>query len=109
MRIGRAQAAIHRCDVADDAAFLDVREQDLAAIGRIDVDAHLAVDDQVHVAAGGMTGSTFSTQLLGSSREYEYQVDGERLLLVTRPPTATPPPPGATVKVESESARVPCP
>ncbi|MCG2593974.1 hypothetical protein LZ009_14425 [Ramlibacter sp. XY19] len=56
-----------------------------------------------------MTGSTFSTQLLGSTREYEYQVDGERLLLVTRPPTATPPPPGATVKVESESTRIPCP
>ena len=56
-----------------------------------------------------MTASTFSTQLLGSTREYEYRVEGDRLLLVTQPPTATPAPPSATVKVESESTRVPCP
>jgi hypothetical protein len=56
-----------------------------------------------------MTGSTFSTQLLGSTREYEYHVEGDRLLLVTQPATANPPPPGATVKVESESQRMPCP
>ena len=56
-----------------------------------------------------MTGSTFRTDLMGSTREYEYRIDGDRLLLVTHPPVATPAPPSATVKVESESARMPCP
>jgi hypothetical protein len=46
-----------------------------------------------------MVGSTFSTQLMGSTREYEYHVDGDRLVTVTHP--------GAG-RVELEGARTPC-
>jgi hypothetical protein len=56
-----------------------------------------------------MTASTFQTGLIGAKREYEYHVDGDRLLLVTHPPAPTPAPPTAAVKVESESTRMACP
>jgi hypothetical protein len=56
-----------------------------------------------------MTASTFQTTMIGAKRDYEYRIDGDRLLLVTHPPTATPVPPTAAVKVESESTRMACP
>lgn len=56
-----------------------------------------------------MTGSTFRTTLLGSTREYEYQVDGERLktainLQVTEPAAAT-----VMTRVETEATKTACP
>ena len=56
-----------------------------------------------------MTGSTFRTTLLGGTREYRYQVDGERLttaidLQVAEPAAAT-----AMARVETTAARAACP
>jgi hypothetical protein len=56
-----------------------------------------------------MTGSSFRTDLVGSTREYEYRIDGDKLLLVTHPQTTSPAPPSAAVRVESESKREACP
>lgn len=56
-----------------------------------------------------MVGSTFRTDLIGSTREYEYHVDGDRLVIATHPPTTLPAAPAAAVRVESEAARTPCP
>ena len=56
-----------------------------------------------------MAGSTFQTDLIGAKREYEYQVDGDRLFTVTKPPAANAGSPAAAVRVESEAARSPCP
>jgi hypothetical protein len=47
-----------------------------------------------------MTGSTFRTSLIGSTREYEYHVDGDRLRIVTKPTPGT--------RMESESQKVAC-
>ena len=52
-----------------------------------------------------MTGSTFRTSLVGSTREYEYHVDGDRLTTVAVPQATSPTP---TPRVESESVKTPC-
>lgn len=65
--------------------------------------------DRPEVYVTTMTGSTFRTDLIGSTREYEYHVDGDRLVTVTHPPVTAPAPPTATQRVESEAARTPCP
>lgn len=56
-----------------------------------------------------MTGSTFRTDLIGSMREYEYHVEGERLVTVTKRQGELPAPPTVAMRVESEAARTPCP
>jgi hypothetical protein len=56
-----------------------------------------------------MTASTFKTDLVGATREYEYHVDGDRLVTVTKPPATADGGPAAAVRVTSESARTPCP
>ena len=56
-----------------------------------------------------MTGSTFPTSLLGSTREYEYRVSGDRLVTVARSQSASSAAATVAPRVESESARTPCP
>jgi hypothetical protein len=56
-----------------------------------------------------MAASTFRTHLIGAVREYEYRVDGDRLVTVTRPQAASPTVPTAALRVESEAARTACP
>ena len=55
-----------------------------------------------------MIGSTFRTSLIGSAREYEYRVDGGRLVTVAAAKAATPTSPAATPRVETESSRTAC-
>ena len=56
-----------------------------------------------------MSGSTFRTSLVGSTREYEYHVDGNRLVTVTTNPKVAPPAaPGAALRVETQAERTPC-
>lgn len=73
---------------------------------------YAVVRPQVYAAT--MTGSSFRTEMVGSTREYQYQVDSAQLRTVSAPapmpptsaaatPTATPP------RVETEATRMPCP
>lgn len=76
-----------------------------------------------HFYAATMTGSTFRTDMIGSTREYEYRVDGDRL--ITKTAAQTPPPAPTTAsaasvasatagastvspRVETESTKVAC-
>lgn len=61
-----------------------------------------------HVYLATMAGSTFRTSLVGSTREYEYRVDGDRLVTVTRTQAALPASPTVAPRVESEATRTPC-
>ena len=56
-----------------------------------------------------MTGSTFRTDLIGSKREYQYRVDGDRLVTVTHPPASVPASSPGAPRVESEAVKTPCP
>ena len=56
-----------------------------------------------------MTGSTFKTDLIGSTREYEFRVEGDRLTTATTLPAPSTTPPAGAVRVETEAARMPCP
>jgi hypothetical protein len=62
-----------------------------------------------HVYSATMTASTFRTDLIGSKREYEYRVEGDRLVTATNPPARVPASSPAAPRVESESVRAPCP
>lgn len=55
-----------------------------------------------------MTGSTFRTSLVGSTREYEYHVDGDRLMTVAAPQAASPAAATVAPRVESQATRTPC-
>ncbi|CAN7627703.1 hypothetical protein LJR129_004810 [Acidovorax sp. LjRoot129] len=61
------------------------------------------------VYAATMATSTFKTDMIGSTREYEYRIDGDRLRTVSVPPAKPPEPPAvAAPRVETEAARTPC-
>jgi hypothetical protein len=64
--------------------------------------------DRPNVYSATMTGSTFRTSLLGSTREYEYRVDGDRLVTTSAAQAASSAAQGAVPRVESEAARTPC-
>jgi hypothetical protein len=55
-----------------------------------------------------MTGSTFRTSLVGSTRAYEYHVDGDRLTTVAVPQATSPTASTAAPRVETQAARAPC-
>jgi hypothetical protein len=62
------------------------------------------------VYATTMVSSAFKTDMIGSTREYEYRIDGDHLRTVSVPPAKAPEPPAvAAPRVETEAARVPCP
>lgn len=56
-----------------------------------------------------MTGSTFRTTLIGSTREYEYQVDGNRLKTAINLTPPEPVAPTVAIRVETEATRTACP
>lgn len=56
-----------------------------------------------------MASSTFRTSLVGSTHDYEYHVDGDRLVTVTHPQAQSPAGSTATPRVESEATKMPCP
>lgn len=65
-----------------------------------------------HVYAAKMTRSTFRTDLIGTTREYEYRIDGDRLVTSTAPkaPLSAAATAKATApKVETQAARTVCP
>lgn len=55
-----------------------------------------------------MTASTFRTSLVGSTREYEYHVDGDRLVTAATSQPTSPAAGTVAPRVESEAARTPC-
>jgi hypothetical protein len=62
------------------------------------------------VYAATMASSTFKTDMIGSTREYEYRNDGDQLRTVSVPPAKPPEPPAvAAPRVETEAGRTPCP
>lgn len=62
------------------------------------------------VYAATMASSSFKTEMLGSTREYEYRIDGDQLRTVSVPPAKPPEPPAvAAPRVETDAARTPCP
>ncbi|RYF17175.1 MAG: hypothetical protein EOO30_08415 [Comamonadaceae bacterium] len=62
-----------------------------------------------NVYSATMAGSTYRTSLLGTTREYEYRVDGDRLVTVTSTQAGSPASPTVAPRVESEATRMPCP
>ena len=62
------------------------------------------------VYAATMAGSTFKTDMIGSTREYAYRIEGDQLRTVSVLPAKAPEPPAvAAPRVETEAARTPCP
>ena len=60
------------------------------------------------VYSATMTGSTFRTTLLGSAREYEYRVDGDRLVTVAKTQATSSASSTGAPRVEAEAMRTPC-
>ena len=61
------------------------------------------------VYAATMASTAFKTDMIGSTREYEYRIDGDQLRTVSVPPAKPPEPPAvAAPRVETEAARTPC-
>ena len=62
------------------------------------------------VYAATMASSTFKTDMIGSTREYAYRIEGDQLRTVSVLPAKAPEPPAvAAPRVETEAARTPCP
>lgn len=61
------------------------------------------------VYAATMAGSTFRTEMVGSTREYGYRITGDQLHTVTVPPSMAFAAAAAAQRVETEAVRVPCP
>lgn len=61
-----------------------------------------------NVYAATLTGSTFQTSLIGSTREYEYRVEGDRLTTATNLQSTDPAKPALAVRVETEGSRMEC-
>ena len=61
------------------------------------------------VYAATMTGSSFRTEMVSSTREYQYHVEGDRLRTVTVPPAMAFAAAAAAQRVETEAHRTPCP
>jgi hypothetical protein len=55
-----------------------------------------------------MTGSTFRTSLIGSTREYEYRVDGDRLVTMAISQAASSAAPSVAPRVQTEAVRTSC-
>lgn len=61
------------------------------------------------VYAATMAGTTFKTEMVGSTREYEFHITGDQLRTVTVPPALAFAAAAAAQRVETEAARVRCP
>ncbi|MEJ5991272.1 hypothetical protein WG902_14815 [Ramlibacter sp. PS3R-8] len=80
----------------------------LSTIGTITSTYRYRVD-RPNVYSATMTGSTFRTSLIGSTREYEYQVDGDRLRIAINLQPAEPVPATVAIRLETEASRMACP
>ncbi len=61
------------------------------------------------VYAATMASSTFKTDMIGSTREYHYRIEGDQLRTVSVPPAKPPESPAvAAPRVETEAERTPC-
>ena len=61
------------------------------------------------VYAATMATSTFKTDMIGSTREYDYRIEGDQLRTVSVSPAKPPEPPAvAAPRVETEAERTPC-
>lgn len=61
------------------------------------------------VYAATMAGSTFKTEMVGTTREYDYEVQGDRLRTATVPPPKVSLAAATASRVETEASKVPCP
>lgn len=61
------------------------------------------------VYAATMASSSFRTEMVGSTREYEYRIDGDHLRTVTVPPPKVSVAATTASRVETEASRVTCP
>ena len=61
------------------------------------------------VYAATMAGSSFKTEMVGATREYEYRVDGDHLRTVTVPPPKVSVAAATASRVETQATRVECP
>ena len=61
------------------------------------------------VYAATMAGSSFKTEMVGATREYEYRVDGDHLRTVTVPPPKVSVAAATASRVETQATRVACP
>jgi hypothetical protein len=55
-----------------------------------------------------LTACTFKTDPVGSTREYEYHLDGDGLVTVNRPERKMPDGSPELAQVDSEATRIPC-
>ncbi|HVE53807.1 MAG TPA: hypothetical protein VNB23_10550 [Ramlibacter sp.] len=65
--------------------------------------------ERPNVYLATMAGSSYRTTLIGSTRKYEYKVDGDRLTTRADIQPTEPAAPTAAVRVETEAARMECP
>ena len=61
------------------------------------------------VYAATMASSTFKTDMIGSTREYAYRIEGDQLRTVTVPPSMAFAAAASAQRVETEAVRAPCP
>ncbi|MCE1191393.1 MAG: hypothetical protein LWW96_04480 [Acidovorax sp.] len=61
------------------------------------------------VYAATMAGSTFKTEMVGTTREYEYRVQRGRLRTVTVPPPMVSAAAATSSRVETDADKVACP
>ncbi|PJI96945.1 hypothetical protein CLU85_1702 [Acidovorax sp. 69] len=62
-----------------------------------------------HFYVAKMTSSTFRTDLIGSTREYEYRMEGDGLVTSTASQAKLPAPAAAAPRVETKATKTPCP
>ena len=61
------------------------------------------------VYAATMAGSSFKTEMVGATREYEYRVEADRLHTVTVPPPRVSVAAATASRVETQAIKVACP
>ena len=61
------------------------------------------------VYAATMKGSSFKTEMVGATREYEYRAEGDTLRTVTVPPPKVSLAATTASRVETDATRVACP
>lgn len=79
-----------------------------SASGTVTSTYHYRIE-RPNVYSATMAGSTFRTSLIGSTREFEYHVDGDRLATTTTMQTTDSAPATATIRVGTDAVKMPCP
>lgn len=106
----RAEDTSARCTLRFTLAQLESSCQTGTGVANTAYD-YRVVRPQVYATT--MKRSTFRTDLMGATREYRYEVDGDRLTTVTVPrpraPGPGPQPAAGVPRVETEASRTACP